>query len=210
MIRWRLRPPGGRCEAIQPKVIWMASWRAASERSLRTRSRRPIMGLIGWVQTWSRKSSGVVSSALTQASIPEAETERQPPVCLGHRLRPMTTHGLNQKRSGSQNDNVPSLLPPGGGSGCRASAVGPVRLGRGRASTAPPRASSPVPRSRLSRSPRLAPRGVNTRAADQTRADFPSLSGVRRVPRLDGFRRARVYNQAGNNHHGELLDVLNG
>lgn len=45
--RWRWEP-------VQPKAIWMVSWRAASVLSLRTRRRRPIMGLIWRIQTWSR------------------------------------------------------------------------------------------------------------------------------------------------------------
>lgn len=39
---------------LQPKAIWIVSWRAASVLSLRTRSRRQIMGLICRIQTWSR------------------------------------------------------------------------------------------------------------------------------------------------------------
>jgi hypothetical protein len=43
-----------RWESVQPKAIWRVSWRAANVLSLRTRSRRPIMGLIWRIQTWSR------------------------------------------------------------------------------------------------------------------------------------------------------------
>jgi hypothetical protein len=55
----------------------------ASVLSLRTRSRRQILGLIWRIPAWSRSISGMVSSALVRASVPESNTGERPPVRPG-------------------------------------------------------------------------------------------------------------------------------
>jgi hypothetical protein len=64
----------------------------ASVLSLRTMSRRQIMGLIWQIPAWSRSISGMVSSALGLANVLEPETAERP------RFVPVLTSTIHESR----------------------------------------------------------------------------------------------------------------
>ena len=84
---------------MQLKRIWMRSWNWARVLSLRTsRTRRPIIGLIGRIQRWSKSIGGVVWLIMTPASVPEVGPDSQHPVWPG--LQSLGSDNHRNRKSG--------------------------------------------------------------------------------------------------------------